>query len=70
MFKITENFFNQILYINIHGPIWARKGGPGEKISPDIHPRNKCFKFQPNPFLGSLGCPVSFWTNLGSGAQK
>jgi len=54
------------------GPIWA--SGPKVKKNsqiftqgtsvPDIHPRNKCTKFQPNPtnfwVMGSVGCPKFF----------
>ena len=34
-----------------------------DKTPPDIHPRNKCAKFQPNrSFLKSPGCPKVFGT--------
>jgi len=46
---------------------WANlgpeKGAPGRKNenSPDIHPRNKCTKFQPNPTIfGLCRLPPSF----------
>jgi len=66
--------FSQIqpfLGIFVSCPVSFRpeKGAPGpknEKMSPDIHPRNKCTKLQPNPIIIGLSrLPRSFSGQFG-----
>jgi len=49
---------------------WSHKSPKNEKNIPRYLSKEQVYQIQPNPFLGSLCCPIGFRANLGPGAQK